>query len=75
MADDAKNSFWADLDENGIPDKVEAIGGIIGKFAQGVIKTLKYLGLEELIESMLKHLIEAAATRVVDKVEDKWLGK
>jgi hypothetical protein len=75
MAEETKNPVWADANANGVPDKLEAVGGLIGKLVGGIVKTLKYLGLDTLIEMAVKHAVETAVTKAVDKMDDKWFGK
>ena len=75
MSDETKNPFWEDANNNGIPDKLEAIGGLVMKFIQGVIKTLQYLKLDAMIEGAVTKIITTATERVVARFEDKWLSK
>lgn len=73
------NGYWADANKNGVPDKLEAIGGLFGMFFSGIIKTLEKIGLSRFAETFAEKVVpviaEKAANRLIDQVSDKWFGE
>lgn len=72
--DGVKNPVWAAAQEQGADMEMEAAGGLAMKWVGGAIKTLQRLGLIDFATSLFQAILPMLAARIVEQIDDKWLG-